>query len=212
MSTITANNGEPLRLTWEAVFEQFDNLVKFMAGNYARNNSMDGMTSAEDLYQEGIVKLYECWEIWCIGRNKDLDEFGPIFKLALQRCLQQIVKKKSRTVGSDEILLTIKDESIVDPDQGMDMSEELNSLMKDLSPIAQELLSEMINPSQRTLFEVWADISRKQMLKSQGKRVNIPKDNTVRMKHIVRAIGITGKQYDNALKEIREKAPMHIQL
>jgi len=212
MSTITANNGEPLLLTWEAVHEKFDNLVKFMAGNYARNNSMDGMTSAEDLYQEGIFKMYECWEKWCLGHNKDLDEFGPIFKVALQRCLQQIVKKKSKTVGSDEILLGIKDESIVDPDEGMDLSEELTNLKQSLTPIAQQLLEEMMNPSERKLFEVWADIARKKMLKSQGKRVNIPKDNTVRMKHIVRAIGITGKQYDNALKEIREKAPMYIQL
>ena len=44
------------------------------------------------------------------------------------------------------------------------------------------------------------------MLKSQGKRINVPKDRTVRMKHIVRSMGITTKQYDTAIAEIREVA------
>ncbi|MNV77081.1 hypothetical protein D3C71_1704760 [compost metagenome] len=56
------------------------------------------------------------------------------------------------------------------------------------------------------MLEVWADTKRKEQLKAQGKRVNVPKDNTVRMKHIVRSIGITDKQYDKAIIEIRETA------
>lgn len=212
MTVTVAKNGEPLLLTWEMVHDKYTNLIKYMAGNYARNNSLDGMISAEDLYQEGVVKMYDCWVIWCLGENKDFDEFGPILKTSLQRCLYQTSKKRVKTTTSEEALLLVKDDSIKDTTDVLYKQEGLRNLHDSLSPTAQELLKELISPSDKTLYEVWADIARKNMLKSQGKRVNIPKDNTVRMKHIIRAIGITGKQYDIALKEIREKAPSYLEM
>lgn len=212
MSIMTvANNGEPLKLTWEYVLEKYDNLIKYMAGNYSRNNTLDGMVSSKDLYQEGVIKLYDCWTKWCLGHNKDEDEFGPIFKISLQRCMQQHSKRKFQTIDSEEVMYLVEDPTIKDADEQMYQEDSIQQLSKALSPTAKVLLEELINPSPRTLFEVWADSERKKMLKSQGKRVNIPKDNTVRMKHIVRAIGITDKQYDNAMKEIREKAPQFIE-
>ena len=212
MSVTTTKSGAPLILTWEEVYEKYNNLVKFMAGNYARNNTLDGMISAEDLYQEGVVKMYSCWEIWCLGENKDHDEFAPILKTSVQRCLYQTSKKRVKTTGSEDALYLVKDDTLPDTTDEMYKAEGLEGLHNALTPTAQRLLEELMQPSERTLYEVWADIARKKMLKSQGKRVNIPKDNTVRMKHIVRAIGITGKQYDNALKEIREKAPSYLEL
>lgn len=211
MTAIVANDGAPLKLTWDYVLEKYNNLIKYMAGNYARNNTLDGMVTSNDLYQEGLVKLYDCWVKWCLEHNKDEDEFGPIFKVSLQRCMQQHSKRKFQTVDSEEVMYSVEDPNIKDVGEQMYQNDSIQLLADSLTPTAKVLLEELINPSERTLFEVWADSERKKMIKSQGKRVNIPKDNTVRMKHIVRAIGITDKQYDNAMKEIREKAPQFIE-
>lgn len=206
-----AKDGSPLKLSWDYVYAKYNNLIKFMAGKYAYNNTLDGMVSSEDLYQDGVIKLYDCWVKWCLEHNKDEDEFGPIFKVSLERCMQKGSRRKITVVGSEEVLYMIKDESIKDTVDQMYQDTGLQNLMVSLSPVAKQLLEELISPSDRTLFEVTADIARKKMLKSQGKKVNIPKDNTVRMKHISRSIGITGKQYDIAMKEIREKAPLYIE-
>jgi hypothetical protein len=202
-----ANNGQPLKLTWEAVVQQFQNLVKHAAKQQVVNYGIDNMMSPEDLYQEGMIKLYDCWEIWCIGENKDMDEFGPIFRKSLYRCVQQkgSVNNKHSFVDIEDSVNTLKaDEE--DTVERMYREEGLQKLLNSLSDIAKQLLAELIEPSPLTLFHVWADIERKKMLKSQGKKVNIPKDNTVRMKHIIRSLGITQKQYDVAMLEIRENA------
>lgn len=205
-----SNNGEPLKLTWDVVLKQFDNLIKFAAKQQVENHGVDGMMSAEDLYQEGMIKLYDCWNIWCVDKNKDMDEFGPIFRKSLFRAMKKGTKKHT-FVDVDDPAVSIEDDSNEDTAWRLYIEDGLQKLRSCLSPIARDILNELADPSERTMFEVWADIERKKMLKSQGKRVNIPKDSTVRMKHIVRALGITSKQYDNAMVEIREKAPQVIE-
>jgi hypothetical protein len=201
-----AKDGQPLKLTWDAVVKQFQNLVKHAAKQQVLNYGVDNMMSAEDLYQEGMIKLYDCWEIWCVGRNKDMDEFGPIFRKSLYRCVQKgSTANKPSFVDIEDTANTLKADD-VDTVERMYREEGLETLANNLGDTARLLLEELIEPSPRTLFEVWADIERKKMVKSQGKRVNIPKDNTVRMKHIIRSLGITQKQYDVAMLEIREQA------
>jgi len=207
-----ANNGQPLKLTWDAVVKQFTDLCKFAAKQRVTSgNHTDSMTSAEDLYQEGMIKLYECWEIWCVDKNKDMDEFGPIFRKSLFRVMKKDKSVKPNFVDIEDTANSLKDESAIDTVDRMYQEEGLEKLAESLSPIARRLLAELEEPSANTLFQVWADIERKKMLKSQGKRVNIPKDNTVRMKHIVRSLQISDKQYDVAILEIRDKARMFIE-
>jgi hypothetical protein len=201
-----ANDGQPLKLTWDEVLKQFKNLIKYAAKQQVQNRGTDTMMSAEDLFQEGMIKLYDCWNIWCVGRNKDMDEFAPIFKKSLFRCVQKgSTNKKPVFVDIEDAEHTLEGEK-VDVVERMYREEGLKNLSESLSHVSKLLLEELMEPSPRTLFEVWADIERKKMVKSQGKKVNIPKDNTVRMKHIVRSLGITQKQYDNAMIEIKEKA------
>ena len=196
-----------LKITWEQAVAQFDNLIKFAASQQIQNNAVDSSVSAEDLYQEGMIKLYDCWVKWCVERGKDMDEFGPIFRKSLFRRVKQCAGSRKSTMDIDDAAHFIEDKTIDDPVERMYREDGLDNLRNMLvGETAKLLLEELIQPSERTLFEVWADTQRKEMIKSQGHKANIPKDNTVRMKHIIRALGITTKQYDTAMAEIREKA------
>jgi len=221
-------NNKPFtpKLSWEAVLAQFDNLIKHAAGQRVAETTVDSMISAEDLYQEGMIKLYDCWNIWCNDPtvDKDMDEFAPIFKKSLFR----VTKKKgvNRDKQGKQVIVdleedglsNIQDPNVEDVVERMYRDYGIQHLIDILtSDTAKRVLSELMEPSHDTLYQVWADIARKKMVKSQieankakgikdTRRVNIPKDNTVRMKHIQRALGITTKQYDMAMKEIRDKA------
>jgi len=200
---------EGVKLTWDAVVEQFESLVKFAAKQQVQNYGTDSMLSAEDLYQEGMIKLYDCWMIWCVGKGKDMDEFGPIFKVSLFRAMRNKGRRNNTPtfIDIEDTDNYLEDDNSEDTVERMHREQGLTRLREILtSEISKRLLDELEEPSPRTLYEVWADSKRKEMLKSQGRRVNIPKDNTVRMKHIVRSLGITSKQYDVAMVEIREKA------
>lgn len=200
-------NANP-KLSWEAVVDQFEDLIKFAARQQVENSPKDNMISVEDLYQEGIIKLYDCWVKFCVQGNKDMDEFGPIFRTSLFRAMRRKKGIQRNHIDLEDAVNFLKDSSTPeDTVEEMYRQHEIDHLKEILdSVVAKSLLLEIINPSPKTLFEVWADIKRKEMIKSQGKRVNIPKDNRVRMKHIIRSLSITTKQYDLAICEIREKA------
>lgn len=205
-------NTKDIKLSWETVLAKFDNLIKFAAKQQVNKKVMDKAISADDLYQEGLIKLYDCWKIWCASdHNKDMDEFEPIFKKSLFR----EVSKKS----TSKVICIDLEESMIDEIPSASTAEEtlenmlLSEGIKQLeelltSDTAVQLLHELAEPSAYTLYQVWADLKRKEMLKSQGKKVNVPKDNTVRMKHIMRSLGLSTKQYDVAMGEIRSKAKL----
>lgn len=201
------------KVTWDTAVAQFENLIKFAARQQVEYSSgRDSSKDIDDYVQEGNVKLYQCWVKWCVERGKDMDEFGPIFRKALFRRMRNYArtsKGSGNTSDIDDLASYIEDKNSEDVVERLDMEEGLASLQSLLSnPIAIKIVQELYSPSEATLFEVWADIKRKEYLKAQGKKVNVPKDNTVRMKHIMRSLGITTRQYDNAMLEIREKAPL----
>lgn len=204
-----AKDGQPLKLTWDMVVKQFERLVKFAAKQYVQNNSADTMISAEDLYQEGMIKLYDCWMKWCMDKNKDMDEFGPIFRKSLFR---QVKNKGGRVkfsfIDLEDAVSNLEGDNGEDIVHSMYMQEGIKHLRETLhSEEAKLIIDELVSPSPRTMYEAWADKCRKEMLKSQGKRVNVPKDMSIKMKHIKKALGITKKQYDNAMEEIKRCAP-----
>lgn len=196
-----------LKITWEQAVEQFEKLVRFAARQQVENSTVDTAISVDDLIQEGMIKLYDCWNKWCVERGKDMDEFGPIFRKSLFRKVKQSGKRRKPMVDIDSAVNILEDTNSENTVDSMYLKDWLGELRVSLSSeIAKQVLDELIQPSTRTLFEAHMDKQRKEMLKSQGHKVNVPKDVTVRMKHIVRSLGITGKQYDSAIKEIREKA------
>ncbi|MMZ43639.1 hypothetical protein D1872_52040 [compost metagenome] len=197
------------KLSWDAVVAQFENLITFAARQQVESRRVDSMLSFDDLCQEGMIKLYQCWEKWCVGHNKDMDEFGPIFRKALFRRVRQCGNKYNPTSDVEDLAERIKDENCEDVVERMYREDSLDRLQSMLSSeLSKKIVCELIKPSPATLWEVWADIKRKEQLKSQGHKVNVPKDNTVRMKHIMRALNITTKQYDNAMIEIRQKVKL----
>lgn len=196
------------KVSWDQAVEQFENLVKFAAKQEAQKGTLDGMSSAEDLYQIGMIKLYDCWVKWCEDKeqNKGMDEFGPIFRTSLFRAVRKR-RCQHQYTDLEDALNNVPDDTYEDFSEEISRKQAVKSIEESLSTsVAKQLFSELLNPSLKTLYEVTADIQRRKMLKSQGKRVNIPKDNTVRMKHISRALNISTKQYDIAIAEIREKA------
>nr|P03048.1 RecName: Full=RNA polymerase sigma GP28 factor [Bacillus phage SPO1]CAA24664.1 gp28 [Bacillus phage SPO1] len=211
-----SEDGQLLKLKWEDVYEQFKNLITFAARQQMENNGADTMMSRQDLEQEGLLKLYDCWEKWCFKENKQMDEFGPIFRKSLFRKVKQS-GGTGRALGfvaiDDEdnpLENMLKDENTVDVVEKIHFSEGLEKLKETLeSDIAKSLLEELINPSDQTIYNVLIDIERKKMLKSQGHRVNVPKDTTVRMKHIDQTLGISNKQYDSELKKFVKRLTIY---
>lgn len=191
-----------MSLTWEEVQTQFENLVKFAAKNvYTTTINVDNSVSAEDLYQIGMMKLYDCWVRY---NHLPMEEFKYVFNKTLFRA----VRRGAKTSNTIDLELAIENESVEeDYEEKLELQECLEELKKTLdSPIAIAILQELISPSPRTLWEVWADKARKENLKRQGKNVNIPKNNDVKMKHIRLSLGITQKQFDIGILEIRQKA------
>lgn len=201
--------GEQLLLSWEAVLKQFDNLIKFAANKAANNRNLDKMMSKEDLYQEGLMKLYDCWEIWCVGKNKDMNEFGAIFKVSLFRHVNKEAGGSAiNHTDVEDVSFVLADSNQADLATKLYLENGVQIIRESLSTKnARILFEELLEPSDATIYQVYADIARKKCLKAQGQRVHVPSDTTVRMKHIQRAMGISNVAYEKAIKEIRAIAP-----
>lgn len=196
-------------LTWDEVKDKFENLVKFAAKNtYLSRNHVDNAVSVEDLYQIGMTKLYDCWVRY---NNLSIDEFKQVFTTTLFRAVRRGAKP---VITLDlETAITEAENHTEETLETMYFREGFKQLQEMLtSPIAVAILQELIEPSPRTLWEVWADKARKEMLKAQGKSVNMPQSHEVRMKHIRNALGITQKQFDIGIAEIRQKAKLVFQI
>lgn len=191
-------------LTWEEVVADFENLIKYAAKQtFQQRTNIDNAVGVGDLYQIGLIKLYECWEKYA---HLPKGEFKAIFCTALFRSVRRSAKF-SGTVDFEEAIAG--DEGYEDDYMAkLEFKEGLEQLKNILeSPVAIAILNEMIAPSPRTLFEVWADAARKYQLKvKQGKNVRLSKQNEVKNKHIRAALQITQKQFDDGIAEIREKA------
>src|SRR5690606_15417498 len=180
-------------LTWEEVREHFENLVKYAAGNtYRMRSSVDNAIGADDLYQIGMLKLYECWERYS---HLPIEEFKAIFTTSLFRAVKRGAKT-SMELDLDEALVGEEgyEDDYIDKLHFKDCLEQLKHSLE--SPIAVAILSELIQPSPRTIWEVWADGARKRQLKENKKNVNLSKTAEVKMKHIRNALNITQKQFD----------------
>lgn len=217
-------NTSGIKVTWEEALAKFDNLIKFASAQHVQGYTLDNMYKADDLYQEGMIKLYDCWMKWCCDPevNKGMDEFEPIFKKSLFRAVRKGHIKKQDYSGNAVEFIDLENspvESIVDEDFEGDPVEkifrqeaisQLKSTLK--SDLSRRILDELLEPSEKTMWEVWADTARRATLRSQGKKINVPTDNTVRAKHIIRALGVSTKQFETSMSEIRQHARIALEL
>jgi hypothetical protein len=193
-------------LTWEEVLKNFENLVKYAAGTtYREKSRVDNAVGADDLYQVGMITLYKCFNKYA---HLPLEEFKAIFSTALFRAVRRGAKN-GLTLDLEEALVGEEghEDDYIDKLQFKEGLEQLKSSLQ--SPIALAILQELIEPSPRTIWEVWADGARKRQLKhNQDKNVNLSKHAEVKMKHIKNALQITQKQFDLGIKEIRNVASL----
>jgi len=195
---------EKVLLTWDDVYVQFNNLVKWAAGKaYSEKENVDKAVSPQDLYQIGLLKLYDCFNKY---NHLTMEEFKAVFTKALLRAVRRGAKYGEEFDYEDAI--TGEEGQQDQYIEQLYFQEGLQQLREQLvSPLAVAILSELIEPSPRTIFEVWADSARKRQLKeNQNKEVNLSKRTEVKMKHIRKALGITPKQFDKGISEIRRTA------
>lgn len=191
-------------LEWEDVLAKFQNLVKYAASTaYREKSRVDNAVSPSDLYQIGLLKLYECHQKYA---HLPMEEFKAVFTTTLFRSVRRGAKN-SDNLDLEEALVGEEghEDDYVDQLSFKEGLEQLKSSLN--SPIAVAILQELIEPSPRTLWEVWADGARKRQLKiNQSKNVNLSKNTEVKMKHIRNALQISQKQFDNGIAEIRSLA------
>lgn len=192
------------QLEWNTVVDEFENLVKYASGvTYRNRTEIDRAIGPDDLYQFGMLTLYKCWEKY---RDRDLGEFKALFSKALFRGMRREANKTVFIALNEELA---GEESYEDRFvDNLIVEEGVAHLKEMLSPLARAILLEIIEPSPATLWAVWADGARKRHLKeTQSKRVRVPRDKEVRLKHIREALQLTQKQFDTGVREIRDKAP-----
>lgn len=209
-------------LTFEQTTERFGKLIHFMANKL--RSSHNQVYTSEDFYQEGLIILYNCWNKY---KEKSVDEFKTIFSVSLRRHLNHSIKKviyeDENTLSSNNAAYrsdagTTSEDTLElqDTFQKLDDNltnvyiqdglEQLKELISD-DVIASAILEELLNPSERTIWEFTMDKARKKMIYDQGnEEVRLTTSMDIRMHHIARALGISLNDINRGLKVIREQA------
>lgn len=185
---------KPIELDWNEIYVKLNNYIKYTAGCVFRSCGGNGDTinSAEDLYQEGLILLYTCYEKY---KYRSLDEFCKLYKASVWRLLREKSYKKhfelveietAYEVGSeDDQLAGVNNEYLM---------EEVLALLGD-NYTAKRILQEYITPSDDTIREAEMDMNRKAMLKSLGHKLNVPKTIILRGEFVRRALGLSKRLF-----------------
>lgn len=193
-------------LTWDEVFVQFENLVKYAAGNVYREKAgvgVDSAVGADDLFQIGMIKLFECWQKY---QHLPMEEFKAIFSTSLFRAVRRGAKNAPNFSLEEALVGEGSEDTYI---KEIHFKDGLEHLMNGLdSPIAVAILQELIDPSPATIWQVWADNARKtHLVENQKEKLNISKTNKIKLKHIRMALQLSHKQFNFGISEIRSKAP-----
>lgn len=188
-------------LDLDAGIAQFENLVKYAAKKVSDSSKLDAAIDVQDLYQEGIVLLLEHLEKY---KEKTVEEFKLIFSTSLFRHLYKKARNHNFvTVELDTVYELGYTEDVVNEMYTEYIINQLKDLLSG-DKVVLSILQELLQPSEKVIWEMTMDIARKKMLKSQGKKVNLFQNIKVKMIHIKRALGITQKRLDEGLIIIRK--------
>ena len=188
-------------LVWDEIYDKLVNYIKFASRQVSEQYQTGAVDSAEDLFQEGQLLLYHCYELY---KNKPLNEFCALFKSSLWRKLRDIGSRKAFIqVDIEEAYELGYTDSVAE-----DMYEEykLKHLadMLESNPLALTILKEFINPSDRTVWEAQMDVARKSMLREQNYKVSVPSSVEIKAVYIQRAMEITKARFNEALKFVKQ--------
>ena len=189
-------------LDWDEQYKKFDNYIKFASKQVLTNISYC-FYGADDLYQEGLLLLWQCFERY---RYKNEKEFQYLFKSSLWRLLRDKVGRPNlETVDIEEVYDA---EDIGYSENGLEeMYEEYRmKQVYDLlvgNPTAISILNELLNPSKVTVDECDKDMARKEMLKNQGVQLNVPTSVEIKPVHIQRALNLSEEIYAKNFKLVQ---------
>lgn len=186
-------------LEWDTVYSGLVNYIKFAAKDVSQQYR-SSLYSAEDLFQEGMLLLYHCFELY---RNKPYEEFAAIFKTSVWRKLRDLAKRRSFTTVDLEDAYDIGySEDVVGSIYEEYRLQQVAEILKEY-PVALTIFKEFVNPSQRTLWEAKMDIARKNMLKSQNYRIAVPQSIQVKSQYIQRGMEIPKVRFKEQLRIVK---------
>lgn len=190
------------RLPWDDIYKKFVNYIKFAAKSVYNTYQTE---SAEDLFQEGQLLMYQCWLTY---GNKSMEEFSYIFKASLWRKMREVSSKK-QVYGTDfDTLVDSGLEPGYEPDLEQSVDEQLRfqKLLDSLSdePVALTILREFISPGDRTLWEAQMETARKAMLRAQNYAVTVPSSPQVTKRIIQRGMEISMSKFDQHFTTLKK--------
>jgi hypothetical protein len=187
-------------MTWDTQYKKLNNYIKYIAGQVAPG-LQSSMMSAEDLYQEGLLLLYTCFDKY---KLKPENEFQAIFKSSCWRLLRGFCYKKKEvvTVDLDDCFDMGYTPDMIDEMYSQFQLKQVYELMAG-NPDAIKIFNEFLKPSEKTFWEADMDYQRKLTLRSQGKSVSVPSDIRVRPLFVRKALSMTDKQFRAGFKVVQ---------
>lgn len=188
------------KLDWDTVYDKLDNYIKF-AAKQVSSNSLSSVISAEDLYQEGLLLLWECFDKY---KHKPQSEFETIFKTSLWRKVRGLAyKPEFLGVELDTAYdLGYDEDTIANLYENFKLQEVVSMISS--NQIALNILKEILYPSSRTIWEINVDIARKETLRSLGHKVHVPQQVEVSAKILQRSLGLTEREYLDNMALIKD--------
>ena len=191
-------------ISWEEAVVDFERLVKYAAKTvYQSRDRVDAALGIDDLYQFGMIKLFDCWKRY---KNLPKNEFKALFTTSLFRTLERKTKShETYDIEKTNVTDSGHEDTIIGD---VSLSSSVEALkLRISSPLAKAILNELIDPSPRTLFEVWADRARRDHIRTTTTTsVNGNRKLDIKFKHIRSALGVTPKQFDTAIAEVKREA------
>lgn len=189
-------------MNWDTQYKKLNNYIKYVAGQVV-SGLPSAMMSAEDLYQEGLILLYNCFEKYKFKTEK---EFHAIFKASCWRLLKGFCykKKELQQVDLDTVYdLGYDDNAIIDMYEEFRIQQVVELLAGDQTAI--NILKEIISPSEKTVYEMQMDYYRKECLKAQGKKSCVPSEMEIKPVILRKSLGLTEKEFSTAFKKLQSE-------
>lgn len=198
---ITGITSSKEELQWDDIYTSLVNYIKFAAKQVSSQSNNSTLHSAEDLFQEGQLLLYRCFNLY---KHKDINEFKALFKSSLWRRLRDLGGRKAPIQVDIEDAFDVGYTGSVVEDLYNEQKLQQVADMLESSPIALTIFKEFVNSSKRTLWEAEMDVARRMTLKDQNFKVSIPSTITVKGVHIQRAMELPKGKFNEQLKLVKD--------
>lgn len=188
------------KMTWDVQYSTLNNYIKYAAGQIV-SSLPSAMLGSEDLYQEGLILLYQCFEKY---RLKPESEFQALFKASLWHKLRGFCYKKPevKTVDLEEVFNIGYTDKIIDDMYDEYRVKQVTEMIKS-SPIALKIFQEIMYPSQGFVTALDMDMARKETIQKQGCNVHVPSEISFKKDVLRKYLGISESVFMDAFKQIQ---------